>query len=115
MLKEKEIKKKQSEYIKYFNSILFEKTKKEKECTKFFIKNKLIKEEYESGTRKIFNPDKIDSLHRIGGPAYMGGEQSDIKLFSWWRFGKRHRLNAPAVFYKDGIVEYWHFNKEIIK
>jgi len=29
----------------------------------------------------------------------------------WWRNGKLHRLNGPAVEYTDGGKEWWHDGK----
>lgn len=70
---------------------------------------------YINGTPKICADGVIewrleDILHRIDGPAveYKNGTEE------WWVNGKTHRLNGPAVSYFSGIEEWWIYNKKIV-
>jgi hypothetical protein len=73
------------------------------------LSNDMTVEKYESGTIKYFFKNLA---HRISGPAYIGGKDIPMK-FSWWRMGHRHRLNAPAIIYKDGGKQYYEFGNFI--
>jgi hypothetical protein len=56
-------------------------------------------------------------LHRVGGHAYYfspndGDRVYGIK-FKWARHHLQHRLNAPALIYKNGNKSYWEFGRNI--
>lgn len=43
------------------------------------------------------------NLHRVDGPAYIAGG-----FKSWWRYGKRHRSDGPAIEnITDGRYEWY--------
>jgi hypothetical protein len=48
-------------------------------------------------------PDGV--LHREDGPAVV--PHTDQHPHEWWRHGKRHRTDGPAVLHADGSQEWW--------
>ena len=61
----------------------------------------------ENGTREFF--DFYGRRHRVNGPAieYSNGDEE------WWLLGKRHRDDEPAVIYGD--KKFWFEFGEFIK
>ena len=59
--------------------------------------------------RTEYRDSKTGELHRIDGPAveYKNGTKV------WYREGKRHRIDGPAVECKDGSKEYWIEGKKV--
>ena len=56
------------------------------------------------GTKKWYQNDK---LHRLNGPAieYRNGDKA------WFQNDKRHRLDGPAMEYPDGTKEWYQNDK----
>ena len=60
--------------------------------------------DFENGTRIFYKNGK---KHRKNGPAIE--RKSGHK--EWWSNGKKHRINAPAVEYTNGDKEWWNNGK----
>lgn len=65
---------------------------------------------FPNGTKTWSYWGSFERLHRTNDlPAieYANGDKE------WWKFGKRHRINGPAVIY--GNKQYWFLQGEFIK
>lgn len=52
--------------------------------------------------------DENEYWHRENGPAYITEE-----LQTWWKHGKRHRIDGPAVDSNNGYKEWWVNGKKL--
>jgi len=60
-----------------------------------------IKTEYDSGDTVFRNI--LGQIHNDNGPAYITAAGSEF----WYKFGKKHREDGPAVIYTNDATEYW--------
>jgi len=49
----------------------------------------------------------FDNLSRKDGPAKITYEDGEVYAQFWYKDGKKHRTDGPAVTFKNGRREYW--------